>query len=104
MMQSLNNEWLLLFASTKYVIRINTTPVSIVCNDKIFINDILLYSNHDNILLHYFPYVPQVFTKYRLSFKITKCDLFKPRVEFVRHGLTTYGNCPAESKFDLIKH
>ena len=42
MMQSLNNEWLLLFASTKYVIRINTTPVSIVCNDKIFIDDILL--------------------------------------------------------------
>ena len=27
-----------------------------------------------------------------------------PRVGFVGHDLTTYGNCPAASKFDLIKH
>ena len=45
-----------------------------------------------------------MFTKYRLSFKLTKCEFFKPRVEFVVHDLTTYGNCPAASKFDLIKH
>ena len=44
MMQSLNNEWLLLFASTKYVIRINTTPVSIVCNDNIFFLSMISYS------------------------------------------------------------
>ena len=30
--------------------------------------------------------------------------IFKPWVEFVGHDLTTYGNCSAESKFELIKH
>ena len=28
----------------------------------------------------------------------------QPRVGFVWHILTTYSNCPAASKFDLIKH
>ena len=45
-----------------------------------------------------------MFTKYRLSFKLTKCDFFKPRVEFIDHNLTTYEHFPAESKFDLIQH
>ena len=52
MMQSLRKEWLLLFADTKHVIRINSAPVSIVYNDNIIIDDILLYSNHVNTLLH----------------------------------------------------
>ena len=42
MIQSLRKEWLLLFADIKYIIRINSAPVSIVCNDKIIIDDILL--------------------------------------------------------------
>ena len=52
MMQSLRKEWLLLFADTKHVIRINSSPVSIVCNENIIIDDILLYSNHVNTFLH----------------------------------------------------
>ena len=74
-----------------------------MCDDKIIIDDILLYSNHVLTLLHYFSCVAQVFTKYRLSFKLTKCEFFKKRVEFVGHDLTIYGNCPAASKFDLIR-
>ena len=56
--------------------------------------------------LHFFDIscVAQVFTKYRFSFKLTKCDFFKPHVEFVGHDLTTDGNFPAESKLDLIQH
>ena len=64
MMQSLRKEWLLLFA------RLNSVHVSIVCNDKIIIDDILLYSNHINTLIHYFSCVSQVFTVYCLSFKL----------------------------------
>ena len=104
MMQYLRKEWLLLFADIKHDISFNSTPVSVVCNDNIIIDDILLYSNHVNTLINYFSCVAQVFTKYRLSFELTKYKFFKPRVEIVENDLTTYGNCPAESKFDLIQH
>ena len=50
-----------------------------------------------------FSCVAQVFTKHPLSFKLTKCKIFKEHVEFVGYNLTTYDNCPAASKFDLIK-
>ena len=89
MMQTLRKEWLLLHADTKHLIQLNSAPASIICNDKIIIDDVLLYSNHVNTLLHYFSCVAQVFTKYHLSFKLTTCDLFKLRVEFVGHDLTT---------------
>ena len=64
----------------------------------------LIYSNHVPSLLHYLSCVIQVFTNCRLSFKPTKCDFFKERVEFDDTDLTTYGNCPAVSKFNLIQH
>ena len=104
MMQSLRKEWLLFFTNTKHVISCDNVPNTLICNDKITIDDILLYSNHVPSLFHYLSCVIQVFTKYRLSFKLTKCDFFIPRVEFVGHDLTTNGNCPAKSKFDLIQH
>ena len=31
------------------------------------------------------------------------CFFLKPRVEFVGHDLTARGNCPAQSKFNLIQ-
>ena len=104
MIQSLRKEWLLLYADTKHLIHLDSSPVTIICNDKIIIDDFLLYSNNLNTLIHYFSCVTQVFTKYLLHFKLKKCEFLKPRVEFVGHNLTTYGNCPAASKFDLIKH
>ena len=102
MMQRLRKEWLLLFATTKHLVHVTQPTIEIMCDDKIIIDDILLYSNHVPTLLYYFSCVAQVFTKYRLSFKLTKCDFFKKRVEFVGRNLTTNGNCPAASKFDLI--
>ena len=92
MIQSLRKEWLLLYADTKHLTHLDSVPVTIICNEKIIIDDILLYSNNVNTLIHYFSCVYQVFTMYRLSFKLTKCEFFKPRVEFVGHNLTTYGN------------
>ena len=103
MMQSVRKEWLLLFSTTKHLVRVTLPTIEIMCDDKIIIDDILLYSNHVPTFLNYFSCVAQVFTKYRLSFKLTKCDFFKKRFEVVWHDLTTYGNCPAASKFDLIK-
>ena len=31
-----------------------------------------------------------------------KCEFLKERVEYVGHDLTSQGNCPAQSKFELI--
>ena len=103
MMQFLRADWTTLFNETKHVINVSNSPTTIVCNDRIIIDDILLFSNHIPTLLHYFSCVAQVFTKFRLSFKLTKCDFLKERVEYVGHDLTAKGNCPAESKFALIK-
>ena len=104
MMQSLRKEWFLLFVDTKHVVPFDTVHVTTICNDKIIIDDVLLYSNHILALFHYVSYVGQAFTKYRLSFKLTKCDFFKPHIGFVGHDLTTYRNFPTESEFDLIQH
>ena len=101
---TLRKEWLLLYADTKHLIHLDSAPVTIICNDKIIIDNILLYSNNINTLIHYFSCVDQVCTKYRLSFKLTKCDFVKPRVEFDGRDVTTYGNCTTASKFYLIKH
>ena len=60
-MYYLRKEWLILFAGTKYGILINSVPVSIVCNDNIIINDILLYFNQFNKHLYYFCCVAQFF-------------------------------------------
>ena len=75
-----------------------------ICNETIIIDHILLYSSYVPTILHYSSYVAQVFTKYCWNFKLTKCNFFKPRVKFINYDLTTYGNRPAQSKFNLIKH
>ena len=72
MMQYLREERLFLFADTKHVIHFDTVSVRIMCNDKIIIDDILLYYNHVPTLLHHFACVAKVLTKYRLSFKLIK--------------------------------
>ena len=73
MMQSLRKEWLLVYADTKHLIHLDSAPVTIICNEKNIINDILLYSNNVNTLINYLSCVAQVFTNYRLSFRLTKC-------------------------------
>ena len=71
MMQSLRKEWLLLFTDTKHVTSHGTVPITLICDGKIIIYDILLFSNHMPSILHYFSCVAQVFTKYRLLFKLS---------------------------------
>ena len=91
------------FNSTTHVVQSNTCLASIYYNIKTIIDDRLLYSNRIPTSSHYFSCVVQVFTKYRLSFKLSKCDLFLPRVEYIGHDCTVGGNYPVQFNFKLIK-
>ena len=78
------------------------TSCKIAHGSKIVIDDILLYSTNVYTLLRYFACVARVFVRYRLSFKLSKCKILSPRVEYLGHDLTARGNCPAQSKFNLL--
>ena len=69
---------------------------------KIVIDDILLYSTNMYTLLRYFICVTRVFVYYRLSFKLSECKFFSLRVEYLGNDLAAQGNCPAQSKFNLL--
>jgi hypothetical protein len=43
------------------------------------------------------------FLRYRVSFHLEKCEFFKERFEYVGHDITSEGNCPAQSKYELIQ-
>ena len=103
MMQFLRADWTALFNETQYTIKLSDSPSTIICNNRIIIDDILLFSNHIPTLLHYFPCIAQVFTKFRLSFKLSKCDFLKDRVEYVGHDLTANRKCPIASKFSVLQ-
>ena len=66
------------------------------------IDDILLWSTSLDTLLAYFDCVCSVFMKYRVTFQLKKCAFVTNRIEYVGHDITPNGNCPAQSKFDLI--
>ena len=50
----------------------------------------------------YFECVCQVFLKYRVSFRLDKCEFMMPRVEYVGHDILNNGNSSALSKFKMI--
>ena len=77
-------------------------PIRTVFGSRIAIDDILLYGTNVYQLLRYFASVATIFVKYRLSFKLAKCNFFSKRVEYLGYDLLSSGNCPAKSKFDLI--
>ena len=103
MMYTLREEWLLLFAETKSTIPIDTSLFTLFCDEKIVMDNILLFYNHIPIRIDYFSCIAQVFTKFRLSFKLSKCEFFKHSAEFVSHDHTTVKNFPVEFKFQLIE-
>ena len=103
-MKVLQKECIILFNDIKHVVQFYTPLVNIYCNSKTIIDDILLYSNHIPILLHFFSCVVQVFTKYRLSFQLNQCDFLLPCVKYVGYDLIAGGNFPVQSKFQLINN
>ena len=102
-MKVLRDEWVILFHSTKDCVPSDTSISTIFCDSKTIIDDTLIFSNHIPTLLHYFSCVAQVFTKYRFSFKLSKCDFFLSRIEYGGHDLIADGNCLVQSKFVLIR-
>ena len=103
MMHFLRDKWILLCNETRHIISLSNSLAKVICNNRIIIDDILLFSNHTPTLLYYFSCVARVFTKHQLSFKLSKLDYLKDRVEYVGYDLTSNGNCPARSKFSLIQ-
>ena len=76
----------------------------IVSGSRTVIDDILLYCSNIKLILIYFECVCKVFQKYRVSFRLDKCEFLKSRVEYVGINLMRHGNTPAQSKFDMINH
>ena len=68
MMNFLRDDWILSFNETKHNVSFDHSSTKIICDDRIIIDDILLFSNHIPTLLHYFPVLHKECTKYRLSF------------------------------------
>ena len=46
MMQFLCDDWTILFNETRHSINLSNSPTNIVCDDRIIIDDILLFSNN----------------------------------------------------------
>ena len=76
----------------------------LISGSKVIIDNILLWCDISKLLLIYFECVCRIFLKYRVSFRLDKCEFLKPRVEYVGHDILTNGNIPASSKFDLINY
>ena len=76
--------------------------VTLYCGSRVIIDNILLWASNLQVVLVHFKCVCEVFQKYRVSFRLDKCDFIKDRVEYVGHDLTLTGNCPAKSKFKMI--
>ena len=74
----------------------------LVAGSRAIIDDILLWCSDKSLLLLYFRAVCDVFKKFRVSFKLSKCHFLADRVEYVGHDLLCDGNAPAASKFKLI--
>ena len=66
------------------------------------INNILLYSTSIFTLIRYFSCVARFLVRHRLSFKLSKCKFFEPRVDCLGYDLTSCGNFPAKSKSNMI--
>jgi hypothetical protein len=94
MMHVLSTEWNALFKSW--------CPKAKHTGDRVIINDILLCVVDLPELLNYLECILFVCQKYRLSLKLSKCDFLKERVEHVGHDLTSEGNFPLQSKFNMI--
>ena len=116
MMKNLKDEWDLLFI---IVLRsMNTLNGEIICitdaneiflgekkivsGSRTIIDDILLFCSNKAMILIYFECVCKVFQKYRVSFRLDKCEFLKSRVEYVGVDVMQQGNTPAQSKFDKI--
>ena len=76
---------------------VSSAGSSLNFGSKVIIDDILLWCSNSILLVLYFSCVCEVFLKYRVSFKLSKCKFMTKRVEYVGHDICPDGNCPAQS-------
>ena len=58
------------------------------------IDDIVLLCVNLDAILVYLEFVCKVFPKYRVIFRLDKCDFLKNQFEYVGHGITKAGTTP----------
>jgi hypothetical protein len=97
-MFELRQEWIALFKS------MFPEHIHLVANIRMMIDNILNWCTNPDALVDLFEYICIVFLKYRKSFRLDTCIFFKERFEYVGHDITSAGNCPAQSKFDMIQN
>ena len=85
------------------MIYLYTGDTKINTGTKTIIDDVLIWSSNLVVIMVYLECVCKVLSKYRVSFRLDKCRFLLNRVEYVGHDLTPVGNCPAKSKFNMIK-
>ena len=115
-MQDFHAEWDLVFILTiRNTTEIGGKPVCVTEANDIYVSNrktysgsrgilynILAYSANLELILIYFEYIWKVFNKYRVSFKLDKCEFLKNRVELVGHYILDNGLCPSQSKSYMI--
>ena len=116
MMKVLKDEWDILFiikVKQLTIIGIEIVRVTeaneifvglkkIVSGSRTIIDDIILYCSNKPLIILYFECVCIIFKKYRVSFRLDKCEILKDRVEYVGVDIMKDGNSPAQSKFKMI--
>ena len=76
---------------------------NITSGTKKIIDDILLYCRKRSLILLYLESICIIFRKYRFSFRLDNCEFLKDGTEYALHNITSDGNCPAQSKSNMIK-
>ena len=74
----------------------------ITSGTKKIIDDILIYCRNKFLILLHLECICMIFCKYRVINLLDKYEFLKDKTEHVGHDITSDGNCPAQSKFDMI--
>ena len=82
------DDYILLFQETRHIISFDQSLSNVIYDDRIIIDDIQYFYYHILTILYYFFCTAQVFTKYGMSFKLSKCQNFKRRMKYGVHDLT----------------
>ena len=75
---------------------------NITSETRTIINEILLYCINKSLILLYLECICIIFCKYRVSFRLDKCEFLEDLTEYVGHDITSDGNCPAQYKLYMI--
>ena len=75
-----------------------------VTGTRTIIDNIVYWSTSKSLALLMLECMCRVSLKYRASFKLSKCDFFFKRFEYVGHDIMLNGNTTAKSKYNLINN